>query len=200
MAPHSKKARNMLLSITIEGVTPLICNRFTDAAQISATNQTRLSAIGDRGSPAEIAEKKLYRRGGDTEILVIPGPNLLRCFIDAGTFFKAGKSKVTTLKTSIIPYCVGILETDIPIETVDGWEVDTRAVCIPSTGGRILAHRPKFNDWRLSFTVELDTDQMHAKFFREIVDAAGKKIGLGDFRPARKGPFGRFSVVNWVED
>lgn len=33
---------------------------------------------------------------------------------------------------------------------------------------------------------------------RSIVDDAGKKIGLGDFRPARKGPFGRFVVKEWV--
>jgi hypothetical protein len=37
------------------------------------------------------------------------------------------------------------------------------------------------------------------KLLREIVDAAGKRIGLGDFRPACKGPFGRFCVVNWKE-
>ncbi len=37
------------------------------------------------------------------------------------------------------------------------------------------------------------------KLFREIVDAAGKKIGLGDFRPDRKGPFGKFVVIHWKE-
>ena len=34
----------------------------------------------------------------------------------------------------------------------------------------------------------------------QLVDDAGQKIGLGDYRPARKGPFGRFSVVSWVEE
>jgi len=29
------------------------------------------------------------------------------------------------------------------------------------------------------------------------VDAAGKRIGLGDFRPDCKGPFGRFVVTKW---
>lgn len=37
-----------------------------------------------------------------------------------------------------------------------------------------------------------------AGLFREIVDAAGKRIGLGDFRPACKGPFGKFVVTSWV--
>lgn len=68
---------------------------------------------------------------------------------------------------------------------------------IPSTGGRILCHRPCFHDWKLSFTIDLDTDIIGVKLLREILDAAGKRIGLGDFRPACKGPFGKFVVTNW---
>jgi hypothetical protein len=37
------------------------------------------------------------------------------------------------------------------------------------------------------------------KLVREIVDAAGKRIGLGDFRPSCKGPFGKFVVTQWKE-
>jgi hypothetical protein len=34
-----------------------------------------------------------------------------------------------------------------------------------------------------------------------MIDAAGKRIGLGDFRPSCKGPFGKFVVIHWaVED
>jgi hypothetical protein len=32
---------------------------------------------------------------------------------------------------------------------------------------------------------------------RRLVDDAGRKVGLGDFRPWRRGPFGRFTVVRW---
>jgi hypothetical protein len=75
----------------------------------------------------------------------------------------------------------------------------TRAVRIPSTGGRILCHRPCFHDWKLSFTLHVDTDMLSPNLLREIVDAAGKRIGLGDFRPDCKGPFGKFVVTNWQE-
>ena len=33
----------------------------------------------------------------------------------------------------------------------------------------------------------------------EILASSGKLVGLGDFRPARKGPYGRFSIVSWEE-
>lgn len=186
-----------MVKISIEGVTPLLCNRFTDEAQISATNGTRISTVGDRGSPQEQAEKRLYP-GSDSKP-IIPAPNLFRCLIDAGVFFKAGRAKVTTQKSSLIPAAAAIAELELPIKSKDGWTVDTRPVRIPSTGGRILCHRPCFHDWHLDFTLDVDTELIGVKLMREIVDAAGKRIGLGDFRPACKGPFGRFVVTSWSE-
>jgi hypothetical protein len=49
----------------------------------------------------------------------------------------------------------------------------------------------------LEFTAEIDTSVVSEKLMREIIDAAGNRIGLGDFRPAKKGPYGRFRVDYW---
>lgn len=184
------------VKIRIEGTTPLLCNRFTDAAAMAASSGNRSSAVGDKGTPREQATEKLYL--GQDGKYVIPQPNLFRCIIDAGKFFKAGKSKVTTQKSSLIPACVDMNDVEYPIIHKDPWEVDTRAVRIPSTGGRILCHRPCFHDWALQFVVQLDCSIITGKLFREIVDAAGKRIGLGDFRPDNKGPFGKFVVTKWI--
>lgn len=45
--------------------------------------------------------------------------------------------------------------------------------------------------------MELDDDFMTGNLLRAIIDDSGKRVGLGDFRPACKGPFGRFVVTNW---
>ena len=187
-----------LLSVTIQGTAPLLCNKFHDAAQMSATgDSSRISTIGDRGTPLDQAQLKLYlSESGDPHI---PGPNVFRMLIEAGKFFKSGKSKLTTQKNSLIPACVNILDIEIPLQHKQPWTVDTRPVRIPSTGGRILAHRPCFHDWTLTFTIELDVDLMSLKLLRDVVDAAGKRVGLGDFRPDCKGPFGRFVVTSWQE-
>ena len=187
----------MIIDTTLEGTTPLLCNRFTDAASLAATSGTRMSVVGDKGTPREQATARLYV--GQDGKLVIPQPNIFRTILDAGIFFKAGRSKITTQKSSLIPACVAIPCVEVLLESKDGWEVDTRAVRIPSTGGRILCHRPCFHDWKLSFFIELDTEIIGVKLLREIVDAAGKRIGLGDFRPACKGPFGKFVVTHWEE-
>jgi hypothetical protein len=187
----------VLIDVEIAGTTPLLCNKFTDAAAMSASSGTRMAAVGDKGTPKDQATSRLYV--GHDGKPCIPQPNLFRCLIDAGTFFKAGKSKVTTQKSSLIPACVEISGIELPIISKDGWDVDTRAVRIPSTGGRILCHRPSFNDWQIAFTMSVDTDLISPKLVRDLVDAAGKRIGLGDFRPACKGPFGKFVVTSWKE-
>ena len=187
----------MRLNIKIEGITPLLMCRFTDAAQEAAGKGSTLATSGDRGTPLEQAAACRYLDEAGREI--IPQPNIFRCIMDAGIFFKAGKSKVTTQKTSLIPACLSLDELWYPLIHKQPWKVDTRPVRIPATGGRILRHRACFDDWALNFRVELDTTFMTEKLLREITDAAGKRIGLGDFRPSCKGPFGKFVVTLWKE-
>jgi len=185
------------IQVKIKGVTPLICNRFTDEAQQTATSGNRASSVGETLTPKEDAATRLYMNGGKKP--VIPQPNILKCLIEGGKYFKAGKNKITTLRSSLVPACVMIRPEYVDIEHHEDWQVDTRPVRIPATGGRILRHRPMFHDWMLEFEIDLDEEIMSEKLLRQIVDAAGKRIGLGDFRPECKGPYGRFVVTNWEE-
>lgn len=187
----------MKLNITITGTTPLILNKFHDAAAMAATSGTRgSSAGGDRGTPREQAEKKLYT--GLDGSLIIPQPNLLRCLVDGGQYHKIGKSQVTTATRSLLYACLDIDAAEIPLHHSAPWRVDTRAVVVPATRGRILAHRPIFDDWALTFEARLDTTIVGERLLRMIVDDAGARVGLGDFRPARKGPYGKFVVAHWA--
>jgi len=186
----------MRFHIEITGTTPLICNRFTDEAAEKATNGNTGSSAGqDRGTPHEVCEKKLYKGlNGDP---MIPQPNLMRCIVEGGRFTKVGKAQITTSKSTQLYSCVDIAGAEIPLIHKQPWKVDTRAVRIRSTGGRILASRPMFDDWQLEFEVDLDEEILGEKIFRKVVDDAGKRIGLGDFRPACKGPYGKFVVTLW---
>lgn len=188
----------MDIDIEITGVTPLICNKFTDEQALIASSGSRgSSAASSRKTPLEICESKIYT--GLNGKPMIPQPNLLRCLVDGGKFHKVGKKQITTKEESMLFACVDIEGAEIPLISEQGWKVDTRAVVIPATKGRILAHRPMFDDWRLHFVVHLDTHILNPQLFRVIVDDAGTRIGLGDFRPARKGPYGRFRVDHWQQ-
>jgi len=187
----------MEILVHISGVTPLILNRFSDEAALIASGGTRGASAGaERKTPLDICESKLYR--GLDGRLIIPQPNLLRSLVDGGRFHKVGKKQVTTKEESMMFACVDIEGAEIALIHKQPWKVDTRPVVIPSTKGRILAHRPMFDDWRLEFVVSLDTSILGPGIFRSIVDDAGKRVGLGDFRPARKGPYGRYRVDHWA--
>lgn len=189
------------IHVTIEGTTPLLMNRFTDAAAQQLAGGTSTVMVGNKGTPREQAEKKLYV--DEHGVLHLPGTNIFRALIDAGIFHKAGRSKITTQKSSLVPAAVALVELTCPIKGPDGdpkWEVDSRSVVIPSTGGRVMCHRPRVDAWRVSFTLEIDTSMFTAQLVRQLLDDAGKRIGLGDFRPVRKGPFGRFVVVKWQSE
>ena len=191
------------IQITIEGTTPLLMNKFKDAAT-QALKRGSSNAVRARQNlePRDAAETKLYQDENGT--IHIPGPNLFRAFIDAGTFIKIGKGKMTTQKTSLVPAGMAIIELACPLSRPDGaaltWEVDERSVVNPATGGRMMAYRPRFERWQLSLTVEFDPEMFNEQLVRELVDHAGKRIGLGDFRPSRKGPFGKFVVTRWQAD
>jgi len=184
----------LYIHVSIEGVTPLLMNRFTEEAEVKVSSGTSAIHLGNKGTPREQAAKKTY--SDDKGNLYIPGPNIFACIIEAGKFHKAGKSKVTTKKSSLIPAGMALLEIICPLETKD-FEVDSRSVVIPATGGRIMAHRPRLDKWGLSFTLEVDDSMFAPELVRQIVDDAGRKVGLGDFRPDRKGPFGKFVVTGW---
>lgn len=185
------------IKVQIAGESPLLCNRFTDAAMLKLDGGTSaIASASDKGSPRQRASERLYV---DSDLKpVLPGPNLYRAIIDAGRFHKTGREKVTTAKSSLVP--AGMWMKEVELRIIDGaWEVDCRTVVNPATGGRMVAYRPRFDQWSVAFTLDVDDKMFGASIVRALVDDAGSKIGVGDFRPARKGPFGRFKVVSWKQ-
>lgn len=184
----------MKVAVTIAGLTPLLMNRFTETAEVSVSGGASPVLRGDRGTPREQAERKRY--ADEQGNLFIPGPNIFSCIINAGRFHKAGKKQLTTAKESLIPAGVSVMELVCPL-IGSAWEVDSRSVVIPATGGRIMCHRPRIDRWQTTFTLDIDEQVFSPDLVRAVVDDAGKRIGLGDFRPVRKGPFGKFVVNAW---
>jgi len=187
----------MYANITIEGVTPLLMNRFPEENEINISGSTSPVLAGDRETPREQAQKKAYRNK-DTGELEFPCQNIMACIIEAGKFFTQGKSKLTTQKASLIPAGVAVEGLTVPFG-LDDFEVDSRSVVIPSTRGRAMCHRPRLDKWKLTFSIFIDESLFDPKFVREIVDRAGKTVGLGDYRPSCKGSFGKFVVKHWEE-
>lgn len=186
----------MKIDVRIEGITPLLMNRFSDEAEIATTSgHAPAFQAGIRGTPREQAMRTAYRDANSGE-LYVPGPNVFAALVEAGKFHRLGRNRVTTQKSSLVPAGLLVSELMIPLGTTH-YEVDSRRVRIPATGGCVMRHRARIDKWEASFSLDVDETVFSAPFVRTLVDDAGKKVGLGDYRPATRGPFGRFSVSHW---
>lgn len=177
----------MIIKVKIKGVTPLLMAKFSEG-------DLSQKKVNKNLSPEEMAEKYAYRNENDE--LYIPGICIFSAIIEGGKFSKRGKSRVTTLKSSLIPAGVTLLEKECLLGTKT-YEIDKRSTVVPATGGRIMTYRPVFENWEVSFTLEVDEEEFSAAEVKTFVKDTGIKCGILAFRPSRKGWFGKFEIVEW---
>ena len=65
---------------------------------------------------------------------------------------------------------------------------------------RIIRTRAKFDTWECVFFVETDPELVDKTQLANWLDIAGRRIGLGDWRPQKSGHYGRFETVSIKED
>lgn len=59
---------------------------------------------------------------------------------------------------------------------------------------RILKTRAKFDEWGVTFTIDADDEQVDQSQLQAWLDIAGRRIGIGDWRPQKSGVYGRFKT------
>ena len=200
------KRDHRTIHVEVTGERPgLLFNGFTVAAQAQVERGSSSTIKTSGGKlPREQAAAKLYMTDEPKPRPYVPAANLFANLVAAGSHIKVGRSKLTTMKSSLVPAGVEIVEQMLPILPPGGdalesapYEVDSRGVVVPATGGRVMCHRPIFHAWQLRLTVVYDAETFDENVIRELFDIGGAKIGLGDFRPSRKGPYGKFLVTQW---
>ncbi len=145
----------------------------------------------EKMEPRQQAEHHVYR-DPETQELYFPGVNIQRALVAGAAYCGRGVRSIVkqvAASISINPERVGFGTRD--------FLVDSRSVVIPKTKGRVMRHRARLDEWRLAFVLAYDATLISAKQMREVVDYTGSRVGIGDFRPACKGWFGRFDVTSW---
>lgn len=170
------------VEVEIEGISPLLMHRYP---------MEPIEAI-EKKTPEEQAEIAAYRHP-TTEELCVPGECVRSMFVAGGLYVK-GKGRASLQKT--VAACVMIDPAYLSLNQKD-YRIDSRAVRMPATGGTVVRHRPIFDEWKLAFELTYDDALISALQAREVVDSACARVGLLDFRPAKKGPMGRSKVVKW---
>lgn len=143
--------------------------------------------------PKDVQAEYAAYRDPEKKTLYIPGVNIQRAFISSATYSK-GKGRTSLQKQAAACLMVGPERVDLGIKD---YVIDSRPVVVPATKGRVVRHRPRLDKWEASFTLEYDDVLLTESQVRRIVDDAGSRVGLLDFRPEKKGPFGKFAVVSW---
>lgn len=175
----------------ITGISALLQNNPASMAM----SQTEKVGIKKIDSPEEEAAKKVYRdEKGNFYIL---SDAFRASIIGKG----GGASGRRIGKRSAISVCSGAIfsveprcilvdpETQKPLKK---YEIDTRRVVVMGQG--ILRSRPMFPKWGTRLPFEIDTDFLTKEIVLELLNIAGKICGVGDYRPQKKGSFGRFKA------
>jgi hypothetical protein len=162
----------------------------------------KAASIGHTSTPRQDAEPKVYSTHDGKPM--IPGENLMSCLIAGGVFVRLdAKRQVSTGKGTLLPGLMSMLDFVLPLVDPDTdkpvkWEPDVRKGTNPNGNEAVCIVRPRFDRWAFRCRIEIDDSEIGENTIRNLWDLAGKRIGLGDFRPSRKGIFGQFTVEQWV--
>jgi hypothetical protein len=185
------------IRVKIEGITPLLIHRFAEQSEQGKPTRRVKAANED---PREAATRAAYvAKDGTYYFSAFSIPN---CMGSAG----ANHKQTGTRKTLrfVVPSAVRVTSDTITItngngQAADHFEVDGRPVTIPATKGRIMRYRPRFDVWGATFDLLINDDLLDPATAHVLLQEAGLSIGVGDFRPEKRGPFGTFRVTSWQE-
>jgi len=174
------------INVIIEGSTPILFNRFRDVAI-----EGKSKKITGARAESNISDK-LYLIDDKTHL---PSVYIKNCIVEAGKQFKIigkGKSTYSKIVASTVDISPFMIEMD-----VKDFDIFRISAVNPMTKGRMMTERPKYDKWKASFQIILNDPAVPISVMNEILDHAGKYVGIGDWRPEKKGMFGKFMVIEF---
>ena len=198
-----EQSKVVLIEVYCEGKKPYLMNPATEALLESLRTGVHPPLQKDRPRD-DVAKEKIYREEGK---IGIPSANLFACLVEAGRdVVLKSRTKISTAKTTQLPAFFEIdqlflpfgVEGDEDYDSEKVWKTDMRRGKLPKDGTMVAIVRPRFDKWGITVRFTVDTGIINADKIRELFDRAGRSVGLGDFRPSCRGPFGTFAVKRWA--
>ena len=189
-----ERQKMQLLKLKIKSTSPMLMHsdRFANPLDPATKAHKELTSKRKKTDDDHEAIAKSEYMGSlyiDQDGPFIPSMNLDACFVEAAKMQKLGKHAKRAMM---------VLEDKIHIKydgprtgealVADPRFVDARSVRVSMA--RLTRYRPRFNDWKAECTLAFDSEQINENEVRQIIENAGRLVGVGDFRPR----MGRFSV------
>lgn len=173
---------NYQVDVKIESISPLLQHRFPTAT----ADQPHTRRTG-RPDYKEEAGRALYRTAEG--LIYQPATHLERALQQAATNFKISGRRGKSYR-ELVAASTFVRPDQIP-HLIPEWVIDERPVVVQRS--RIVRYRPRFDQWKLAFTIDVLDDQLPNAVLKELLDYAGRSVGIGDFRPR----YGRFIVTQF---
>lgn len=181
-----REGEPFVVNVTIRGAADLLLHRYQpDAVEAKAT-----AAKGSKAKKSDDLETYVYRT--DDGMLGMPGEYLRQSIIGAAKFRQdprsPRKSAQDLFKAGIVPL------TPLASLGVTAWDYEDarRAVVQRNAVTRV---RPALRQgWSATFALMVNLPEyIGPDLLLEVIGAAGRLIGVGDFRPT----YGRFAVTSF---
>ena len=185
------------ITATIIGISPLLMNRMSEDQLLNLRlKKKKPKGHVSQDDPRKEAQAKIHTDCA-TGKPCIPANMLMSALIGGGQFIRLdGKRQLSTKNSTVLPGLLILDGTHFPLTPTD-WEVDIQQGRNPNGGEAVCIIRPRFDKWGFKVTFILDEDGLSEGQARELFDIALSRVGLGDFRPQRKGTFGRSRIDRW---
>lgn len=141
--------------------------------------------------PDEQKAEAVAYRNQTTRELVLPASNFMRGLISAGKYVKPSNMPKMRVLTPLLTAAVTPAKSEFGFGTTK-FAIDKQGVVIQKQ--RISRVRPRLDKWETSVSLHYDESMISVNDIKEAVVKLGSMIGLGDFRPEKKGWFGTFTV------
>ena len=185
-----------MITYKITGTSPLLMNN--PAAMLEPDSEGGLINAIRVYPKEEEAKKRLYH---DEKGFYIQAIAFRSAVIQAtsGRSLDIPGIKKKEKAIYVIPSCVFLAEekaylVDGKDKLIKKYDIDSRRVVIKATKSGIIRHRPRFEEWNCYLSFKVDTLRIDEKIILQLLNEAGEKIGVGDFRPTKKGWFGLFKA------
>lgn len=186
----------MLFKCKVRGITPYMQHRMDDT-KLEKWEKSRGQIIERADIPHEDvvrAEFHCYR--DSSGFCYVPAEHLRAALINGSKMFKSKMGTRTVSMKGTVAAMVRVLPEEIRIAEYD--MIDKRSVNNQKTKSRVIAIRPKWSEgWEIEFMMEIGEDTLTDKQIFDLLEATGKYIAIGSYRPACNGYFGRFEIASF---
>lgn len=172
------------ISLLLVGDSPLITHAWSEKSRKMMLDKMMKKANVGRVAkdPEQEFRDSLYPFPGGG--FVFPTIAFKSAAVDAASFVD-GITKVMMRGSFHIPG---------ELVKIEGEPTPREDVCRVGMGVADLRYRGEFKEWSAKVTVQYNASAISAEQIANMFSVAGFSIGIGEWRPARDGQFGRFHL------